>query len=58
MHRKNNVVKDVTVKKPIAIKNFKEDKNMADHYFNWFDRNEFEKILAIIAATNLITRIK
>ena len=46
--RKNNVVKDATIKKPIEIKRFKEDKNMADNCFNWFDRNKFENILAII----------
>ena len=40
--RKNNVVKDATIKKPTEIKIFKEGKNMADDYFNWFDRNNFE----------------
>ena len=45
--RKNNVVQDATIKKPIEIKRFKEDKNMADNCFNWFDRNKFENILAI-----------
>ena len=50
--RKNNVVKDATIKepieKPIKIQSPKEDKNMTDDYPNWFDRNKFEKILAII----------
>ena len=46
--RKNNILKDATIKEPIEIKSFKEDKNMADNYLNWFDRNKFEKILAII----------
>ena len=50
--RKNNVVKDATIKepieKPIEIKSPKEDKNTTDNYPNWFDRNKFEKILAII----------
>ena len=50
--RKNNVVKDATIKepieKPIEIKSPKEDKNTTDYYPNWFDRNKFEKILAII----------
>ena len=50
--RKNNVVKDATVKesikKPVEIKSPKEDKNTTDYYPNWFDRNKFEKILAII----------
>ena len=45
--RKNNVVKDATINKPIEIKSFKEDKNMADDYLNCFDRNKFEKILAV-----------
>ena len=50
--RKNNVVKDATIKesikKPLQIKSLKEDKNTTDYYPNWFDRNKFEKILAII----------
>ena len=50
--RKNNVVKDATIKepieKPIEIKSPKEDKNTTDYYPNWFDRNKFEKMLAII----------
>ena len=49
--RKNNIVKDATikesVKKTMEIKSPKEDKNMTD-YPNWFDRNKFKKILAII----------
>ena len=45
--RKNNVVKDATIKKSIEIKSFKEDKNMEDNYLNWSDRNKFEKIFAI-----------
>ena len=50
--RKNNVVKDATIKepieKPIKTQSPKEDKNMTDNYPNWFDRNKYEKILAII----------
>ena len=50
--RKNNAVKDATIKesikKPIEIKSLKEDKNTADYYPNWFDRNKFEETLAII----------
>ena len=50
--RKNNVVKDATIKesieKPKEIKSPKEDKNATDNYLNWFDRNKFKKILAII----------
>ena len=52
--RKNNVVKDATIKesikKPIEIKSTKDNKNRTDHYPNWFDRNKFEKILAIIGS--------
>ena len=50
--KKNNVVKGATIKKPIEktieIKRPKEDKNTTDKYANWFDRNKFENILAII----------
>ena len=50
--RKNNAVKDATIKEsiktPIEIKSLKEDKNTADYYPNWFDRNKFEETLAII----------
>ena len=35
------------IKKPVEIKSPKEDKNTTD-YPNWFDRNKFNKILAII----------
>ena len=35
-------------KKTIEIKSRKEDKNTTDYYLNWFDRNKFKKILAII----------
>ena len=34
----------------MEIKSLKEDKNTTDHYPNWFDRNKFEKILAIIGS--------
>ena len=50
--RKNNVAKDVTIKesikKPIEIKSPEEDKNTTDYYPNWFDRNRFKKLLAIV----------
>ena len=53
--RKNNVVKDATIKepieKPIEIKSPKEDKNTTDNYPNWFDRNKFQKMLAIIGSS-------
>ena len=46
--RKNKVVKDATIKesieKPIEIKSPEEDKNTTD----WFDKNKFKKMLAII----------
>ena len=50
--RKNNKVKDATIKeskkKPMEIKILKEDKNTTDYHPNWFDKNEFQKMLAII----------
>ena len=50
--RKNNVVKDAKIKELIKklkeIKSPKEDKNTTDYYPNWFDRNKFKNILAII----------
>ena len=36
------------LKKTIEIKSRKEDENTTDYYLNWFDRNKFKKILAII----------
>ena len=48
---RKKIVKDATIKesikKTMEIKSPKEDKNMTD-YPNWFDRNKFEKMLAII----------
>ena len=35
-------------KKPIEIKSFEEDINTTDTYPNWFDKNKFKNILAII----------
>ena len=50
--RKNNIVKDAdieeSIQKPKEIKSPKEDKNMTDYYPNWFDKNKFKNILAII----------
>ena len=50
--RKNKVIKDATIKepieKPIEIKSPKEDENTTDGYPNWFDRNKFKQMLAII----------
>ena len=55
--RKNNVV-TFSIKRPIEIKSPKEDKNTADYYPNWFDRNKFEKILAIIDSNKFTYRNK
>ena len=50
--RKNNVVKDGEIKKsiekPKETKIPQEDKNMTDSHSNWFDKNKFKNILAII----------
>ena len=50
--RKNNVVKDAEIKesieKPKEIKSPEEDKNATDSCPNWFDKNKFKNILAII----------
>ena len=50
--RKNNVVKDAEIKesieKPKEIKSPEEDKNTTHSYPNWFDKNKFKNILAII----------
>ena len=46
------MVKDAEIKelieKPKEIKSPKKDKNMIDHYPNWFDKNKFKIFLAII----------
>ena len=56
--RKNNVVKDAEIKesieKPKEIKSLEEDKNMTD----WFDRNKFKEILAIIDSNKFNYRNK
>ena len=50
--RKNDVTKEAKIKesieKPKEIKSPKEDKNMTDYCRNWFDKNKFKKMLAII----------
>ena len=46
--RKNNAVKDSEIKKSIEIKSLEEGKNATDSYPNWFDKNKFKNILAII----------
>ena len=52
LRKDNNVAKDAKIKESIKkqkeIKSPKEDKNMADYSPNWFDRNKFKKIIAII----------
>ena len=50
--KKNDVVKDGEIKKsiekPKETKISPEDKNMTDSHPNWFDKNKFKNILAII----------
>ena len=48
--RKNNVNAKVkeSIEKPIEIKSPEEDKNTTDYDPNWFDKNKFKKMLAII----------
>ena len=46
--RKNNVVKDATIKELRKIKSPEEDKNGTYSYPNWFDKNKFKKNLGII----------
>ena len=36
------------IEKSIKIKSLEEDKNATDSYLNWFDKNKFKNILAII----------
>ena len=60
--RKNNVVKDAEIKesieKPKEIKSPEEDKNTTDSYPNWFDKNKFKNILAIIDSNTFNYRHK
>ena len=56
--RKNNVVKDATIKESIEIKSLKEDKNATDSYPNWFDKNNFKNFLAIIDSNTFNYRPK
>ena len=60
--RKNNVVKDAEIKesieKPKEIKSPEEDKNTTDSYPNWFDKNKFKNILAIINSNKFNYRHK
>ena len=54
--RKNNVDTKIeeSIEKPIEIKSLEEDKNMTD----WFDRNKFKEILAIIDSNKFNYRNK
>ena len=40
------------------MKNLEEDKNATDSYFNWFDKNKFKNILAIIDSNKFTYRHK
>ena len=60
--RKNNVVKDFEIKdsieKPKEIKSPEEDKSATYSYLNWFDKNKFKNILAIIDSNKFNYRHK
>ena len=51
MKKKKKIVKDANIKKLI-------EKPKEINSPTWLDKNKFEKILAIITATNLVTKIK
>ena len=55
--RKKNVVKDDIIKELIKIKSLEEDKN-ATSFPNWFDKNKFKNILAIINSNTFNYRHK
>ena len=42
----------------METKSPKDDKNATDSYLNWFDRNKFIKILAIIDSSTFVYKIK
>ena len=56
--RKTNVVKDATIKKSKEIKSLEEYKNATDSYPNWFNKNKFKNILAIIDSNTFNYRHK
>ena len=60
--KKNKVVKDANIKesieKPKEIKSPEEDRNTTDSYPNWFDKNKFKNILAIIDSNKFNYRHK
>ena len=39
-----------SIEKLIEIKSLEKDKNTTDSYPNWFDKNKFKNILAIIGS--------
>ena len=55
--KKNIEIKD-SIEKPKEIKSPEEDKNATDSYFNWFDKNKFKNILAIIDSNKFNYRHK
>ena len=55
--RKKNVAKDAIIKELIKIKSLEEDKN-ATSFPNWFDKNKFKNILAIINSNTFNYRHK
>ena len=55
--KKKNAVKDATIKELIKIKSLEEDKN-ATNFPNWFDKNKFKNILAIIDSNTFNCSIK
>ena len=60
--RKNSVFKDVEIKesieKPKEIKSLEKDINVTNSYPNWFDKNKFKNILAIIDSSRFNYRHK
>ena len=56
--RKNNAVKDATIKESIEIKSLEEDENATDSYSNCFDKNNFKNVLAIIDSNTFNYRHK
>ena len=54
---KDSKIKE-SIEKPKKIKSLEEDKNMTDSYPNWFDKNKFKNILAIIDSNKFNYRHK
>ena len=55
--KKYNAVKDATIKELIKLKRLAEDKN-ATNFPNWFDKNKFKNILAVINSNTFNYRYK